>query len=726
LWKEINFHNIHWKRKELSRGLKIIRAGTAGFCFGVRRALELADQALHNHEKICSLGPLIHNPGVVDNLQKKGIEVVSDLSQAGGKPVLIRSHGAVPGVFQEAKEKEIPLVDATCPFVRRVQQRAAELGHQGYQVVVVGEADHPEVKGILGWAGDNVIVVETISDAAKLQNYEKIGVLAQTTQNRLQYYEIARAIIGKAQEVRIYDTICKASMTRQKEAVEIANNVDVMIVIGGKNSANSRHLAEICNTIVPTYHIEDVSELHSAMLEGAGSVGVTAGASTPDWIIEEVIERMTMFGEETEKVMDQEAQAVTQDKNEGDINPGTTGDQETPSVSKESPEPGQEEMMNFELASTPRQIQQGDLISGTVVQVRDDEVLLDIGGKSEGIIPRQELSLKNIRHPLEAVQVGDVIDVYVLRVENDEGHLILSKKRADRVKALDTLERALETKDELTGEVIRVVKGGLLVDVMGIRGFVPASLIERGYVGDLEKYVGKPLRLRVIDFDRNRGKVVLSQKAILQEEYIQAQKELWNTIRPGEIRKGTVRHLTNFGAFVDLGGVDGLLHISELSWGRIKHPSEVVQEGDEVEVYILSVDKENKRISLSLKQAQPNPWDTVDERFHVGQIVTGTIVRLVSFGAFVEIEPGVEGLVHISRLADHRVGKPEDVVAVGQEVKVKILDINKEERRISLSLRDAKVTAEVEEKTPAPASSGVGVNLGEVFGDLFSSEQKAE
>lgn len=705
--------------------MKIIRAGTAGFCFGVRRALELAEQALQSHEKICTLGPLIHNPAVIEDLQKKGVEIVGDLSEAEGKPVLIRTHGVVPGVFQEAKEKGIALVDATCPFVRRVQQLAAELGEQGYQVVVVGEADHPEVKGILGWAGDDVIIVETISDASKLQNYEKIGVLAQTTQNRLQYYEISRAIIGKAQEIRIYDTICQASVTRQKEAAEIANNVDIMIVIGGKNSANTRHLAEICGKVVPTYHIEDVSELHPAMLQGAGSVGVTAGASTPDWIIEEVIKGMTMFGEETEKVMGQEAQAVTQDKNEGEINPGTAGDEGTPSVTKELQEPGQEEMMNLELAGTPRQIQQGDLISGTVVQVREDEVLLDIGGKSEGIIPRQELSLKNIKHPLEAVQVGDVIDVYVLRVENDEGHLILSKKRADRVKALDKLERALETKEELRGEAIKVVKGGLLVDVMDIRGFVPASLLERGYVGDLEKYVGKPLRLRVIDFDRNRGKVVLSQKAILQEEYIQAQKELWNTIQPGEIRKGIVRHLTNFGAFVDLGGVDGLLHISELSWGRVKHPSEVVQEGDEVDVYVLSVDKENKRISLSLKQAQPNPWDTVDERFNVGQIITGTIVRLVSFGAFVEIEPGVEGLVHISRLADHRVGKPEDVVAVGQEVKVKILDINKEERRISLSLRDARVTEEIEAETPAPATSAVGVNLGEVFGDLFSNEHKS-
>ncbi len=285
----------------------------------------------------------------------------------------------------------------------------------------------------------------------------------------------------------------------------------------------------------------------------------------------------------------------------------------------------------------------------------------------------------------------------------------------------------MEEKTELAGEVVRVVKGGLLVDVHGVRGFVPASLIERGYAGDLEKYLEKILRLRVIEFDRSKAKVVLSQKAILQEEFLKAQKELWETIEAGEIRKGTVRHLTNFGAFVDLGGVDGLLHISELSWGRVKHPSDVVQEGDEIEVYVLSVDKENKRISLSLKQVQGNPWDKVDENYNVGEIVTGKVMRTVSFGAFVQLEPGVEGLVHISRMADYHVVKPEDVVNAGDEIKVKILDINKQDQRISLSIKDAQEN-KTEDKgnnqegseQSHTSSSSVGVNLGEVFGDLLT------
>ncbi|MDH7576299.1 MAG: bifunctional 4-hydroxy-3-methylbut-2-enyl diphosphate reductase/30S ribosomal protein S1 [Bacillota bacterium] len=709
--------------------MEIIRARSAGFCFGVRRALSLADQALEKYGRIYSLGPLIHNHHVVDSLKQRGVEVINDLAGAAGKPVLIRSHGAVPQVFQKAQEAGIVLIDATCPFVRRVQAYAEELARQSYQVVIVGEADHPEVKGIVGWAGAGVIVIRELEEVEDLKIHEKIGILAQTTQTPARFYAVAREFLGKAPEVRVYDTICKASLARQQEAAEIARKVEAMVVIGGKNSANTCQLVELCQQVVSTYHIEDSRDLDFSLLRQVSCVGVTAGASTPDWIIEEVIERMTIFDGEAGKALGEEVQVDPQEvtPKAGELETSEfTGQEKDPSEIQEAPDSGPEEMMDLDLAGTPRQIQQGDLISGTVVQVRDDEVLLDIGGKSEGIIPRQELSLKNIGHPQDVVKVGDVLDVYVLRVDNDEGHLILSKKRADRVKALDFLEQALEEKTELAGEVIKVVKGGLLVDVLGIRGFLPASLVERGYVADLEKYIGKNLRLRVIEFDRNRGKVVLSQKAILQEEYLKAQKELWETIQPGEIRKGTVRHLTNFGAFVDLGGVDGLLHISEMSWGRVNHPSEVVQEGDEVEVCVLSVDKENKRISLSLKQAQPNPWETVDERYQVGQIVSGRIVRLVSFGVFVEIEPGVEGLVHISRLADHRVGKPEDVVTVGQEVKVKILDINKQDRRISLSIRDAKVNNEKETKNPSSGSE-VCLNLGDVFGELFSrAEQKVE
>jgi len=679
---------------------------------------------LAHHERIYSLGELIHNPHVVVSLRERGIEVIHDLSSVPGKKVLIRSHGAAPEIFQQADELGIGLVDATCPFVKRLQRQAADLVRQGYQVMIVGQEDHPEIQGILGWSGGGAVVIQSLSDLERHDiDKRRVGILAQTTQNRNRYFDIVKKILGRSQELRVFDTICHTSQARQEEATEIAQRVDVMFVIGGKNSANTCQLVEICRENVPTYHIEDAGELTPEMLHGASVAGVTAGASTPDWIIEEVIERMTMYDDDQEIVKNEEA--------ETDSDTAPTATEDAPVDDRESVEPGQEEMMNLDLG-TPRQIKQGDLISGVVVQVRDDEVLLDIGGKSEGVIPRRELSLKDADDIQENFKVGDTLDVYVLRVDNDEGHLILSKKRADRTKAVDYLEKAMEEKAELAGDVVRVVKGGLLVDVQGVRGFVPASLIERGYAGDLEKYLGTTLRLRVIEFDRAKTKVVLSQKAILQDEFFQAQKELWETIQPGESRKGTVRHLTNFGAFVDLGGVDGLLHISELSWGRVKHPSEIVQEGDEIEVYVLAVDKENKRISLSLKQVQGNPWDSVDERYNIGEIVTGTVMRTVSFGAFVQLEPGVEGLVHISRMADYHVAKPEDVVNTGDEVQVKILDINKQDQRISLSIKDAqkgkaeeKTNAEAGGENPSASGTGVGVNLGEVFGDLLTkAEQK--
>jgi 4-hydroxy-3-methylbut-2-enyl diphosphate reductase len=721
-------------------------------------------------------------------LRGKGVAVIEDLSEARGRPVLIRSHGVAPDVFKSAREQGIVIIDATCPFVRRVQERAEDLTQQGYQVVVIGSAEHPEVRGILGWTRYKAVVVYDRDDIERLSTVPKLGVLSQTTQTRERFYIVARELVSKAQEVRIYDTICRASLARQEEAIAIASQVSMMVVIGGRNSANTCKLAEICRRRVPTVHIENAAELEPALFKGMGLVGVTAGASTPDWIIEEVIGGMSMFDEdlETAQVSPQEAtpevppEIAPQDEAVALPEAGASPEQEPPGTPQDEavalpeagaspeqeppgtpqdeavalpeagaspeqavagmppepvqPEPGQEEMMNLDFAGTPRQIQQGDVINGTVVQVRDDEVLIDIGGKSEGIIPRQELALKSVDNPREIVREGDTIDVFVLRVDNDEGHLILSKKRADRARALQQVEHALDTKEEMAGEVLKVVKGGLLVDVMGMRGFVPASLVERGYVGDLDKYVGKMLRLRVIEFDKNRGKVVLSQKAILQEEYIQAQKELWETIQSGEIRKGTVRHLTSFGAFVDLGGVDGLLHISELSWGRIKHPSEAVQEGDEVEVYVISVDRDNKRISLSLKQAQANPWKTVDERYQIGQIVKGTIVRMVSFGAFVEIEPGVEGLVHISRLADFRVAKPEDVISAGQEVDVKVLDINKQDQRISLSIKDAmrgegKSKRDRESRNDTETVAGddqeLSQNLGAMIGVLQTqSDQK--
>ncbi|MBC7324734.1 MAG: 30S ribosomal protein S1, partial [Moorella sp. (in: Bacteria)] len=368
------------------------------------------------------------------------------------------------------------------------------------------------------------------------------------------------------------------------------------------------------------------------------------------------------------------------------------------------------------------ELRRGSIVAGTVVQINENEVLVDVGGKSEGIIPLNELSHRNISDPREVLAVGDSIQVMVLRPENEEGHPVLSKRRADRRAAWERLEEHLASGAELQGEVIEVVKGGLLVDV-GVRGFVPASLVERGYVEDLNAYLGKTLRLRVIELDRSKNKVVLSQKAILEEEFEKQRQATWDSLEVGQIRKGIVRRLTNFGAFVDLGGVDGLLHVSEISWGRVEHPRDALAEGQEIEVKILGIDREEGKVSLGRKQLLPNPWDTAAERYPVGSIVEGKVLRLAPFGAFVEVEPGIEGLVHISQLADRHVEKPEDVVNIGDIIPVKVLGVDQEAQRMSLSLRQAirdkakKPTKQAEKQQEKPEESGV--KLGDLFGELF-------
>jgi 4-hydroxy-3-methylbut-2-enyl diphosphate reductase len=409
----------------------------------------------------------------------------------------------------------------------------------------------------------------------------------------------------------------------------------------------------------------------------------------------------------------------------------TTGEEKTvgePLEEQTEEIPGdaaEREEVEAQMAESMKKLRRGDIVRGTVVQVNENEVLVDIGGKCEGIIPVGELSQRKITHPGEIVQVGQEIDVFVLRTEDEEGHPVLSKKRADRKQAWEHLEEAYNNHIDLEADVVEVVKGGLLVDV-GVRGFIPASLVERGYVESLNDYLGKSLRLRVIELDRTKNKVVLSRKVILDEEYERQRRETWETLEEGQHRQGIVRRLTNFGAFVDIGGVDGLLHVSELSWGRVEHPRDVLKEGQEIEVIVLGVDREHEKVSLGLKQLQPNPWDTAADRYLVGSVVTGKVLRLAPFGVFVEVEPGIEGLVHISQLADHHVAKAEDVVTVGDQIPVKVLSVDEKAQRMSLSLREARreTYAEPPEEENIRNNNEAGPKLGDLFGNLFEDKSK--
>lgn len=657
-------------------------ASKAGFCYGVKRAIDMATDTVSNRPgPVFSLGPLIHNPQVVNRLGQLGVREIRDISEVHEGTLIIRSHGVEPSLMNAARDLGLDIIDATCPFVRRTQVVARNLVTKGYQVVIVGDKDHPEVQGILGWADGKAEIVENPQEADLVKARGKIGLLAQTTQYVENFNAVVETLEKSGSDVRAFKTICSATSERQKAAQELACQVDVMIVVGGADSANTRKLASLCRACgTTTYHIEEAGELEPAWFQGVKAAGLTAGASTPDWIIEEVKKRMSEIEE---------------------LN-------------------GNEEGMKD--AVEVKAVRHGEIVTGTVVHVGQDEVMVDVGAKSEGVIPIRELSCCEVTSIQDIVKVGDQIEVYVLKAEDNEGKLILSKEKADAEKAWVGLEEALDSGKPVEGTVREVVKGGLLVDI-GVRAFLPASLVERGYVEDLSKYLGQVISSRVIEMNRARKKVILSRKAVLEEDFSKLRQELLTNLEEGQVVKGVVRRLTQFGAFVDIGGVDGLLHISEMSWHRINHPSEVVKVGDEIEVMVLKIDRDNEKISLGLKQVLPNPWDTVDQNYPVGSVVPAKVVRLAPFGAFVQLEPGVEGLVHISHLAERHVAKPDEVVSEGEEVKVKVLSVDPAEKRIRLSIRE--VSSEKQEREYRDYShkkteeTGDVVTIGDMVGDLF-------
>ena len=701
--------------------MQVFLAKHAGFCFGVKKAIAMAEEAAQNYEgRIYSLGPLIHNQQVVKDLETKGVLVAHGVEDVPGGVLVIRSHGVGPEVLKEAEEKGLELVDATCPFVKKAQQAARKLNEEGYQVVVVGDRNHPEVAGIVGWTNNRAIVVENPAEALNLPNYDKIGVVAQTTQPLSNFTLVVDLLKGKAKEVVAENTICHATGDHQNAAVELAHQVDAMLVIGGINSANTQKLARLCrDTGVPTYHIETAQDIQFQWFKGMNKIGITAGASTPDWIIEEVKNKMTDLNDKNaEENKVQEASPVV----------------ENLELTKEE-EVNQGDFIDMANAFQVVDVRRGDLVTGTVVKVSDDEVLVDIGAKCEGVIPVRELSCCQVTVTRDYIKEGDQVEVVVLKVEDMEGRIIISKQKADARKAIVGLKEAFEQGKTVTGQISEVVKGGLLVD-LGVRAFLPASQVDRGYVEHLEQFVGQTIEAKIIEYNQDKGRVVLSRKVIVEEESKRLRGETMANLQEGQVRKGIVRRLTNFGAFIDLGGVDGLLHVSEMAWHRVNHPSEVVKVGDEVEVMILKVENAGERISLGLKQVIPSPWTIATEKYKPGSVVKGKVVRIAPFGAFVELEPGVDGLIHLSQLADRRVAKADDVVSVGQEVQVKVLDVKEEEHRISLSLKDVEKEEEAKEAsqllTQQPEElkvtigDAVGATLAEAAAPVEETAQEPE
>lgn len=633
--------------------MRVTVAKNAGFCFGVRRAVALAESRAALGP-VVTLGPIIHNPQVVAALCEKGarpVEGVEDVEPGG--QVIIRSHGVGLSELAALKARDAVVWDATCPFVQRIHEMVHQAASEGRDVLVVGDETHPEVRGILGWAlGRGRAVLDEMPRGP----FVRPLVVAQTTLPRQRFTEAAMRILEISPDAEVRDTICTATSLRQAEAAELAARSDVMLVVGGSESANTRKLFELCRSLCPkTYFIEDASALEGIVFSPGDRVGVTAGASTPDCTLKEVVTRM----DDIEK----KDQAI-----ESSVAP-----------KQESMEPAEGDFL-ADVEKTLVQLRPGQTITGTVVQISDDEICVNVGYKADGLVKKADLSSTDVK-------IGDEIEVEVVKVNDGEGNVMLSQRNIVSRKNWDEIIAKFDAGEFVTGVGKEAVKGGLICDVAGVRAFVPASQLSQRFVERIEDFVGQNLKLKIVEVDKAKKRIVASRKAVLQAEEAEKKKEIWATLNAGDVVKGVVRRLTDFGAFVDIGGVDGLVHVTDLSWGRVRHPSDVVSVNQTIDVKILSLDPAKERISLSYKQTQPRPWEVAAEKYPVGSIVTGKVVRITTFGAFVELEPGLDGLVHISQCALTRIAKVEDAVSVGDQIRVKVLDVNPEARRISLSIR---------------------------------------
>jgi len=633
----------------------ITLAKSAGFCFGVNRAVELVEKAAVEEKAVFTLGPIIHNRHAVAHFASLGVAVIQSPQEAQpGSTVIVRSHGVSRNVMHQLADRGVNVVDATCPFVKRIHDIVSREEQAGYLPVIIGTRTHPAVEGIAGWC-DRCEIFESLEE---LQNWAHSGavnadspicMVCQTTSTENLWKLCVNFAKKQFTRLKIFDTICRATESRQTEAAKLASRCDAMVVVGDASSANTKHLAQICREHCEhVVLVDNAQELDPAFFRGAHCVGITAGASTPAWIIKEVNKTMSEIIK-TDAVQEESFEAL--------------------------------------LEQSIKTLNTGDKVIGTVTGIGATEVQIDLGTKHAGYIPYDEVSTDPSVKPEDILKVGDEIEVFVVRVNDQEGTCQLSKKKLDGMKVWDEMAAYAEDKTTVEGTITEENKGGLVASVKGIRVFIPASQSGIAKGGDMTGMVGKTVKLKITEVIRARRRVIGSIRAVASEERKAAQEKLWNEIEVGAKYHGTVKSLTSYGAFVDIGGVDGMVHVSELSWNRIKTPADVVKVGDEIDVYVISFDAEKRKISLGYKTAEMNPWNQFMTTCNIGDVVDAKIVKLMKFGAFAEILPGVDGLIHISQIADRRIEKPEDVLAEGQEVQVKITDVDAENKRISLSIR---------------------------------------
>ena len=655
--------------------MSITVAKSAGFCFGVNRAINIVNNLLDKNVKVSTLGPIIHNMEVVNELESRGCKAVSSIDEVeNGATLVIRSHGVPKYVIDKLVENGVKYEDATCPFVKKIHNIVANPDNKDGIVLIAGNSVHPEVEGIIGHCSTechtfkNSEEIDEIYNIILKKNNKQVFVVAQTTFDTKEWKKCVKKIKKLCTNAKIFDTICNATSVRQTEADLLAAQSDFMVVIGDRHSSNTGKLFDICkrqcdNTVL----IETADELNANQVSVAEKIGVTAGASTPARIIKEVLDTMS------------------------EIKSGVTNGEES-----------------FEalLEESLKNLNTNERVMGTVLSIAPNEVQVDVGRKQTGFIPANELSNDPNAKPEDIVKVGDKIELLIMKTNDQEGTIMLSKRRVDAAKGWEILESKVDSQEVLTGKVTEAVKGGVIVIYNDVRVFIPASQATATREESLEDLVGKEVQFRLIEVSQRgrRKRAIGSIRSVLKEQRAAQREEFWKNCEIGKRYTGVVKSLTSYGAFVDLGGVFGMIHISELSWTHIKHPSEVVNVGDTVEVYVKDINEETKKISLGFKNADENPWEILKNQYPEGTVVKATIVGLTSFGAFANIIPGIDGLIHISQIANKRIEKPADVLSVGETVEAKITAIDFDKKRVSLSMR---ALLPEDEQAPAEAAEEV-------------------
>ena len=682
--------------------MKIIVSEYNGFCGGVKAAVLKADKILTDDKKLYCYGEIIHNKDVVEKLKNKGMVIVDDIPENKDAKFLIRSHGVGKNIYDRLEEKNIEVIDATCVKVKKIHKIVEEFKNKDYNIIIVGDENHPEVQGISGWCNYEAVIIKSPEELKNIiEPTKKYCLVCQTTFNLNTFEEILKTIeINNYSNIIVHNTICDATKKRQEACIALASKCDIMLIVGGKNSSNTKKLYELSKELCEnTFLIQNYKEIPYNYIDKNSIVGVSAGASAPDWIIEEVINMLENLNNNMNEMNEQAEHADLAEQSE----PAELSDKKEQTELVEQSEETEktetvEQTDKAEKVNSMHELLEnyggvvnlgiGEKVKGTVIYVSPDAVSVNINYKSDGIITREDFSLEEVSDLTEVVKEGDEIDAIVVKISDQDGNVVLTRKPLEEQKIWDDLEQMRIRGEIVEIPIIEASQHGIYGKLKGIKGFIPRNQISIKRNVDPSEYVGKNLKVKILETKNKKGRrqLVLTSRAVEKFEKEIKDNEVWETIQEGEIYEGTVKNLQDYGAFVEINGIDGLLHINEIAWTRIKHPSEVLKPGDKINVKVKNVDKENKRLSLSYKATVKSPWAKFLDKYQKGDIVTGIVTRIVDFGAFVKVDD-IECLLHIKDLDWARTEKVTDILQEGQEVTAKILSITRKDRKVGLGLK---------------------------------------